>query len=537
MEFNRKVIVAIISIVAVLSFSIPIGAYFVDHSSKSAENGPQIEVRTQILNEKASPFISNVDLGLNLSNVTVAIFSPVPASLNSTDTYNLSAVNQTNNPYEVRLFQGNANAQGIVMGHLSSQFFTVVKEWRTYMQNNTQQVSLMMYASLLYELNDSLYVYSYYNNIPFNPMATEFLHSSSGLLSAFNLSVSFDLANPSEIFPANATAIPDGTIGPGSCRTQTDYTTTYDKTINTEIPLMSATLGPSSNSELNYGFASFSGSLEMSFNSASKNTLQSYAIMTSSPSWSGTDNSFAESSASSNAYPQSNENVSMIYIPSVSLHVVATEITYQYDEATYCKYVNGGTTTSITVTGVSNSQFDPYETFLSNVANSPYWYAIFGALAHTSDGQVSLSSGQTYSQWSFTGAASGYTSAASAEQTAVNAVSVTMAGIGLGLAVATAAGVIPGASSAADAVDLVNEALAGASLDLAILSAFSSISYSTTLQMQYDTVNIGNQALGGTSGSSLNVNIFQASSQTQLDANGGVYYVNMPLTYIIGTPG
>ena len=112
-----------------------------------------------------------------------------------------------------------------------------------------------------------------------------------------------------------------------------------------------------------------------------------------------------------------------------------------------------------------------------------------------------------------------------------------MAGIGLGLAVATAAGVIPGASSAADAVDLVNEALAGASLDLAILSAFSSISYSTTLQMQYDTVNIGNQALGGTSGSSLNVNIFQASSQTQLDANGGVYYVNMPLTYIIGTPG
>ena len=535
MEFNRKAVVIIISILAVLSFSIPLSAYYIDHASKSVAPGPQIEVRTQILNENASPFISGPGSGLNLSNVTVAIFSPVPTSLNSSHTFNLSDVNQTNNPYEVRLFQGNANAQGIVMGHLSDQFFTIVKEWKNYMQNNTQQVSLMMYASLLYERNNSLYVYSYYNNIPFNPMSTEFLNSVPGVLSAFNLSISFDIAHPSDVFPVNATATPAGTIGPGSCRTQTDYTTTYDKTINTEIPLMSATLGPNSNSELNYGFTSFSGSLEMSFNSASKNTLQSYAIMTSSPSWSGTDNSFAESSASMNAYPQSNENVSMIYIPSVTLHVVATEITYQYDEVTYCKYVNGGTTTSITVTGVSNSNFDPYETFLSNVANSPYWYAIFGALAHTSDGQVSLSPGQTYSQWSFTGAASGYTSAASAEQTAVNAVSVTMAGIGLGLAVATAAGVIPGASSAADAVDLVNEALAGASLDLAILSAFSSISYSTTLQMQYNTFNVGNAALGGTSGSNLNVNIFQASSQTQLDANGGVYYVNMPLTYVVGT--
>jgi hypothetical protein len=226
----------------------------------------------------------------------------------------------------------------------------------------------------------------------------------------------------------------------------------------------------------------------------------------------------------------------MIYIPSLTLHIVSTEITYEYDETTYCSILNGGTSTSISVTGVSDSNFEPYESFLTNVAKSPCRYYIFGAIAHTSTGQISLSHSQSYSQWSFADAASGYTSSASAEQTAVSAESVTMTGIGFGLAVATAAVVIPGASRAADAIDLVNEALAGSSLDLAILSAFSSISYSTTSQIQYNALNIGNQALGGTSGSSLAVNIFQVSAQTQLDANGGVYYVNMPLTYVTGIP-
>ena len=152
------------------------------------------------------------------------------------------------------------------------------------MQNNTQQVSLTMYASLLYENNNSSYVYSYYNNIPLNPMGTEFLSSDTKVLSSFNLSVSFDLAGPADVFPLNSSATPDGTIVSGPCKTMTDYTTTYDKTINTEIPLMSASLGPNSNSEINYGFTSFSGSLEISFNSVPKNSIQSYAIMSSSPS-------------------------------------------------------------------------------------------------------------------------------------------------------------------------------------------------------------------------------------------------------------
>lgn len=540
---NKLLAIGIIAL-AVVAFSIPISSYYSDsHNLKKNTEGPLIHVSTVIEDAGAAPFTDYAGTSLNLSNVSVAIFSPVPDSLNSSQAFNLTGMNQTSNPYEVRLFQGHASSDGIINAHLSTEFFSIVREWLADIQNNTDQVSLMMYASYTHEYDNSMYVYSYYNNIPLDPRTPALLEPGSGLQSPFNISLYFDLSSPSQIIPLNGsnvismirTGTPEGQIGPpggGSCRTQTDYTTVYDRTFTTELPEMAAVLGSDSSSAITYGFSSFSGSLEMSFNSVSKNTLDSYAVQSSSPSWSGTDSSFSASSVSSFSYPTpSSENASMIYIPGVSIHVVATEIVYQGPDGSSCEYTRGGTTTSITVTGISGDNFNPDVSFLSTISNSPYWYAIFDALSTGSVSSLTLPPSHTSSFSTFTADAKGYTNAADAEKTATNAVSVALASVGFGLAIGVAAGVIPGADSAVDAVDLVNEALAGASLNLAILSAFSSISYSTSLDLKYNSLNVGNIAVSG-SGSTFSVNIYQASTQTQLNVGGALYSLNMPMTLI-----
>ena len=528
---NKLLAIGIIAL-AVVAFSIPLSSYYSNsHSNEKNSEGPLIHAHTVLENADAAPFSSDSgSSSMNLSNVSLAIFSPVPDSLSLTKAFNLTAMNQTGNPYEVRLFQGNASHDGDINAHLSSRFFNIVREWISDITSGTGQVSLMLYASFTHEYNDSLYVYSYYNNIPFDPMNPELLSPVTQLLSPFNITIPFDLSHPSAIIPVNASdTVNMSAVSPDG---QADYTTVYDRTVTTELPEMAAVLGNGSDSSLTYGFTSFSGSLEMSFNSVSKNTLDTYAVQSSSPSWSGTDSSFSASSASSYSSPSpQSENVSMIYTPGVNIHVVATEILYPGPDGSSCEYTRGGISTSITVTGISGNDFAPDVSFLSTLANSPYWYAIFSAMSVSPVSTISLNASHTSGLYSFTANASGYTNAADAEISAENAVSVTIASVGFGLEIGVAAGVISGADSAINAVDLVNEALAGASLDLAILSAFSSISYSTSLAMKYSSLSIGNQIISG-SGSALSVYIYQASAQTQLNVNGGVYNVNMPLTLI-----
>lgn len=540
---NKLLTIGIIAL-AVVAFSIPISSYYSDsHNLKKNTEGPLIHVSTVIEDADAAPFQDYTGSSLNLSNVSVAIFSPVPDSLNSSQAFNLTGMNQTSNPYEVRLFQGHASSDGIINAHISTEFFSIVREWLADIQNNnTDQVSMMMYASYTHEYNNSIYVYSYYNNIPIDPRIPALLEPGSELQSPFNISLYFDLSSPSQIISLNGSNVismikagtPEGQIGPpggGSCRTQTDYTTVYDRTFTTELPEMAAVLGSGSNSQLDYSFSSFSGSLEMSFNSVSKNTMDSYAVQSSLPSWSGKDSSFTSNSGAGASDPTSNHNTSIIGISGVSIHVVATEIVYQGPDGSSCEYTRGGTTTSITVTGVSDNNFNSSSIFLSTLANSPYWWAIVNSMSMKSVSTISISAGNSYQSWSFTGYADGYTNAADAEISAENAVSVTIASVGFGLAIGVAAGVIPGADSAVDAVDLVNEALAGASLDLAILSAFSSISYSTTLVMKYNSITVANQPYSGT-GSNFIANVYEASTQTQIDFSSGVYNLNMPVALV-----
>ncbi|OWP56462.1 MAG: hypothetical protein B2I17_05165 [Thermoplasmatales archaeon B_DKE] len=505
---------------------------------EKSNSGPGIYVHVNFIQASSSPDVVTQSGNYNYSNVSVGIFSPVPESLGNSNPHNISVMNQSANPYEVRLFQGSANSNGLIQGYLNAEFFNISSQWQKYASRGTENVSLSMLASYVYASGGNFYVYTYYNNIPYDPFSPGY---NSGSDSHFNVSVYFDMGNPSEVIPLNSTtivnmSIPDVRIGGSGDSCNTQYTTVYDKTISAPMPLMAASLDLPSNSELNYGFNQFSGSLEFAFNSASKNTLQHYVDTSTSPSWSGTDGSFSATSASSNAYPTSSENVSSIYISGVSIHVVATDILYEYTDGANCAYINGGTTTSVSVTGISSNNLDPYEAFMSNVANSPYWYAIFNAMGMSQTGSVTLSPGQTIANQQFVASASGYTNAADAEAGAVNAASVMVASLGVELAIGTATGVIPGADSAVDAVALVNDALAGASLTLAIISAFSSISYSTSLSMTYSSINVGNQALGGTSGSSLTVNTYQSSTQSEIIVNGNVYTLNMPMTYVVGIP-
>ena len=354
-----KLLTVILAIVAVIAFSVPIAVYLHDNGVQS-NAGPEIQLNVHFIGGSV-PSIASQFNHYNYSNVSAAVFSPVPGSLNSSSSHNLSSLNQTSNPYELRLFEGNANSNGVVLGYLDNNFFNISKQWKEYASKGTENVSLSLLASYSYAKNGDFYVYTYYNNIPYNP----FLQLTPGLANRFNTSVYFNMQSPSAVIPLNSTNIVNMTqpyvrIGGGGNNCNTQYTTVYDKTVSAPLPLMAGSLNLPSDTSMTYAFDQFSGSLEFSFNSASRNTLESYVQTSASPSWSGTDSGFSATSASMYAYPTSNENVSMIYMSGVSIHVVATDILYEYTDGSTCAYVDGGTTTTVSVTGVGSGNLDPY---------------------------------------------------------------------------------------------------------------------------------------------------------------------------------
>ncbi len=550
MRWNLKIVTIIICAVAVLSFSIPVTLYSIfNHSLPPAtqqigSHGPEILIHAGLTGVGSAAYSASSSTPVNLSNISVAVFSPVPDSLSSTQGYNVTGLNQTNNSYEVRLFQGQTNSTGVLEGFLGSEFYNIVKEWNSDKVNGTDAVSMMLYATYFYRAGNNIYSYYYYNNLPYDPLNPEYTDPGSKISQPFNISFSIDLQGPVTVIPLNNTTVaaagskflPNTVIIPGPCPASVEYDTKYSQTRTVPLPLMAGDLNLPSNSEFTFGFSSFTGNnLEMSFNSATKNTMDNFAVMSSRYSWQGTDGSFSSLFGTSSANPSESKNLSMIYLPDVYLHVVATQIYYLYTYGKNCRVVNGGISTSLTVTGVYNSNFNPKISFLSNIANSPYWYAIFDAMHHSSTGSKSLPANNTYSSWDFTGSATGYNSAASAEQTLENAVSVTFGALGAALAIGIAAGLIPGADSADSAVNEVAASLASASLTLAVLSAFSSIEWSATLDMTYNAIGIGNLVYSGT-GSTLNVEIFQSTIQTALSISGSTYSANMPLSYVIATP-
>ncbi|MCL5254438.1 MAG: hypothetical protein M1351_10215 [Candidatus Thermoplasmatota archaeon] len=497
------------------------------HSSENASNSPLV---------LTSP-------AMDLSNVTVTLLSPVPDSLNHAGGVNMTGINQTDNPYEVVLLNETGSQSSIspsgylIKGSLSPMFASVVNEWKGVLASNTEQVSLALYAWYTAVSGGKVYEYMYYNNLPFNPFSVQQTHF------VLNTSIYFDMQHPtvvlnlssnasSSVLSANPHRLPP----PPPCRSYTEVL--YSNTETGPLPVESAILPQSSNSAISYAISSFSGTQNFSFNSATVNTAADTTVMSTTGSWSG---NFQVYQASSFVEPTGGHNVSMLYVPNAVTHIVTTRYVAatgtQYD----CHWTYGPKMTSVTIADVQyvsgqNYQQIDAEFFSPNNATAASYYAQgLKSMGYTSDGSIYLPAGANYDNAAYYSYATGYTSAASAEQGAVKAASMIVAAIGVQLALIALAGAIPGAASGAAAVAGASLALSAASLTLSIMDAVSSISYSVTLSQTLQQTSFNNIIYSG-GGSATTINYYQAANQGSMNVGGTTYDVNMPVPLFTITP-
>lgn len=523
---NRIILISIIIIIIIIAgifiyYEIPHYNIKTISAQTDSSSNPSIEIK--------AIFKNNFTLGQIIrKEFHAVVISPVPLFLGSGH-HEISNLNQTNNAFEVILFQKSVYNNDTLRGLMNPLINTIFEEWKSIASKNTLNVSLTLYSDYIIQTNDTLYVYQYFDNIPY---------SLDRLPNQFNATSYFDLSHPSFTFKIGSSSNiqPQLTCAPNT-NCQTTTTIVNQTTITGPLPLMVAAINNTSQSYLAYDFASLQGSIELSFTSASASSSNkpAYSIteISTQPSWSGTDNNFSYVNIPAAAYPTNLANISMIYIPDVTYNAVELRTDYYALQGTCYVYLGSVYSTSISVVSIVNNNFNPKINYLRNLANSPYWFQVINSISFTNTYTINLAPNSYIDYVTYTQYATGYTSVADALNTALNAVSIAVSSIGFGLAIADALSILPGAGTAADAISLINLSLAGVGLDLSIISAFSSIMYSTNAKLTFNSVGLSNLPNPYTDlSNNLIVYLYQATNQSFVVINGNTYYFNSPFTYI-----
>jgi len=98
----------------------------------------------------------------------------------------LTTTNSSSNMNDVLLFSG-SSAHGSLTGYLNRSFYSITGSWNSILQSSSDNISLSLYAFYDNVSGGKLHVYSFYNNLPYNPASKE--PSSFSALAVFNLSM------------------------------------------------------------------------------------------------------------------------------------------------------------------------------------------------------------------------------------------------------------------------------------------------------------------------------------------------------------
>ena len=144
----------------------------------------------------------------NMSNITVDIYGSMPSFENMGDqSVNVTGPVTNNSVYSQVFNSTSANSNGQIIGSLNNAFHRIINEYRsiyTLPQEKTISISLTMQADYQFIYQGKMYVYTYYNNIPFNPWSNSFGNSRYAPYT-FNAMVYFDMQKQPIVTPINTT--------------------------------------------------------------------------------------------------------------------------------------------------------------------------------------------------------------------------------------------------------------------------------------------------------------------------------------------
>ena len=308
-SFNKKILISIVIVVSLISVAFTgIELYNLNtHSAGNASYGPKVNISIANPNN----FSSN-------ANVTesIQIMSVNPSYLWTSGSPAIGSASLPAQGYTTifnKTFFPLSYGKTTYLGFLNySNFYPIMVGWQSYYHkqgykngSTVQKVSLQVEATLSIMQNGNLSVYTYYNNLPFNPLSfslfvdkeiqgitsnepsnsawfngTGISPSSFSLLAyipfSFNLSPSFDLKTPtytaklnSTVHNNNAKASPYK-IAPPPCDVGTIYIITNKTVIHGPLPLLSVrdtSIYPTANNYLTIAEGISTSTVELCMNS------------------------------------------------------------------------------------------------------------------------------------------------------------------------------------------------------------------------------------------------------------------------------
>ena len=291
------------------------------------------------------PFISIEAIGLPLSDHgSTANFSAYVY---------FTTANASSTSNEVLLYSG-VSRNGNIAGYLNDSFYSLADAWNSMLQSASDNVSLSLYAFYDNVSDGHLYVYSYYDNLPYNPFLNRPVSFTVG--ARFNLSMP-DLVIP---IPSNAGSsgylekmqfINSSTVQNASIILGSYFNSSYVQA------LVSLGFDASGSSNSNHiGYASFRG---ITYTNGS-----SYAQQSS-------NNSFSGGTFNLSNIPQYIGINSVLSLGPVDLHISNfylysgyikngnfTRVATNYQ--TTMKVTSANSTMKVFPTGIENSSFLPY---------------------------------------------------------------------------------------------------------------------------------------------------------------------------------
>ncbi|MHB8360261.1 MAG: hypothetical protein ACYDAO_07465 [Thermoplasmataceae archaeon] len=554
---RKKVAFAIIS-VAIMVFGSFFAFIYVNGTSGESYHNPNISLTIGFINNTSAvqtALISNsqnhrTPLGLydyNLSNITIQVFGTMPSleGLGST-IVNLSSSSELNNSAYVELFNYTGHLKSNhIKGSLSHMFRSIINQYRKIYHNfwnKNMNISLSIDASYYYVSNLHMYIYRYYNNMPFNPWNKGFNENRNPY--SFNERVLFNMNQNPIIIPINKSKT-FREIGPGggSTRCIPVWVPFSVSTFWGPLPQLIVQEPLDSGFSLAFNTGNFTGNFSTTIDSVKAVSPESGqisgAVTSACQSWGTGSASFSFHNNDGSSNPTVNHTIGVIALAHVEYQITLSRL--------YLNWYSGDTflgsvkttykSTTFKVDNINNGSFEYESGYLPilygmNITEAGYnWSAFFDSGLQV-DNSYTISSGQTLNNINYTFQSSTFkTATGSAETTGLSQVGIAVAGLGIGIAIAAIvfAPETAGVSLAALGIG-VSEIGVGMS---EIQQTMNVPLFVTDQKQEINFLGFANQNYGSYAGDVI-LNTYQYSGTESMGFGNSYYTVNMPSPVVVG---
>ncbi len=207
---NKKYLAILIGILMITTSFI--GIYYYENGNVPLTTNGNSSVNNYKIN--LMPAVENKNSSEKLNNYTLEIYMETPNSVNKNFTTNPNTYNREIFNSTLPFNNYTAILNGSILSSISNCWYNYINAVQNsqliYYKDNLNALSMQAYAFTQVNTNNSTYVYTYFNNILYNPI--NILNYKSFDYS-FNLN--FNMSNPTYIFHHNQTYVNPEYITPG----------------------------------------------------------------------------------------------------------------------------------------------------------------------------------------------------------------------------------------------------------------------------------------------------------------------------------